>query len=259
MDSLTEMKSRNPVVLVTGGARGIGFACCQSFFNAGFDIAVTDLDGEVAQVSALELDPTGKRTIAVELNVASTQSVTVAFAKVGEHFGGMDVLVNNAGNFRQAPSATYTDEDWEYVTGVHLDGTFRCSRAAYPFLKESAQGAIVSISSIMARIGLPKRLSYVVSKSGIEALTRVLAVEWALDGIRVNAVAPGFTHTRSYDDLLGKGLTSNEKLLDAIPIKRLADPMEIANVVQFLASTTASYITGQTIIVDGGASIDIRI
>ena len=134
MDCLTEMKSRNPVVLVTGGARGIGFACCQSFFNAGFDIAVTDLDGEVAQVSALELDPTGERTIAVELNVASTQSVNDAFSKVGAHFGGIDVLINNAGNFRQAPSATYTDEDWESVTGVHLDGTFRCSRAAYPYL-----------------------------------------------------------------------------------------------------------------------------
>lgn len=253
------MTSSNPVVLVTGGARGIGFACCQSFYNAGFDVAVTDMDADVAQASALELDPAGKRTFAVELNVAKTESVNGAFAKVGEHFGRIDVLVNNAGNFRQAPSATYTDEDWEYVTGVHLDGAFRCSRAAYPFLKKSPQGAIVSISSIMARIGLPKRLSYAVSKSGIEALTRVLAVEWALDGIRVNAVAPGFTHTRSHDELLGKGLTTNEKLLDAIPIKRLADPMEIGNVVHFLASPTASYITGQTLIVDGGASIDIRI
>ncbi|HUW87562.1 MAG TPA: SDR family NAD(P)-dependent oxidoreductase [Candidatus Paceibacterota bacterium] len=253
------MASSNPVVLVTGGARGIGFACCQSFYNVGFNVAITDMDADAAQASALELDPTGKRTFAVELNVAKTESANGAFAQVGERFGRIDVLVNNAGNFRQARSATYTDEDWEYVTGVHLDGAFRCSRAAYPFLKESPQSAIVSISSIMARIGLPKRLSYAVSKSGIEALTRVLAVEWALDGIRVNAVAPGFTHTRSHEELLGKGLTTNEKLLDAIPIKRLADPMEIGNVVQFLASPTASYITGQTVIVDGGASIDIRI
>jgi NAD(P)-dependent dehydrogenase (short-subunit alcohol dehydrogenase family) len=217
------------------------------------------MDVELANASAFELDPTGKRAYAVELNVAITESVDRAFAKVAEHFGRIDVLVNNAGNFRQAPSATYTDEDWKYVTGVHLDGAFRCSRAAYSYLKASPQAAIVSISSVMARIGLPKRLSYVVSKAGIEALTRVLAVEWALDGIRVNAVAPGFTHTRSHDDLLGKGLTTNEKLLDAIPIKRLANPMEIGNVVYFLASSAASYITGQTVIVDGGASIDIRI
>jgi NAD(P)-dependent dehydrogenase (short-subunit alcohol dehydrogenase family) len=253
------MASDNPVVLVTGGARGIGYACCQSFFNQGFNIAVTDIDGDIALESAQMLDRTGKRTFAVELDVASTQSVDSAFATVGEHFGRIDVLINNAGNFRQGPSATYTDEDWDYVTGVHLDGAFRCSRAAYVYLKESPQGAIVSISSIMARIGLPKRLSYAVSKSGIEALTRVLAVEWALDGIRVNAVAPGFTHTRSHEQLLSKGLTTDEKLLNAIPIKRLADPMEIGNVVQFLASPVASYITGQTVIVDGGASIDIRI
>jgi NAD(P)-dependent dehydrogenase (short-subunit alcohol dehydrogenase family) len=253
------MSSSNPVVLVTGGARGIGYACCQSFYNAGFDVAVTDMDGDVAQESAGALDPSGKRTFAIDMNVSSTESVNAGFAAAGKHFGRIDVLVNNAGNFRQAPSATYTDEDWEYVTSVHLDGAFRCSRAAYPFLKESPQGAIVSISSIMARIGLPKRLSYAVSKAGIEALTRVLAVEWALDGIRVNAVAPGFTHTRSHDQLLGKGLTTDEKLLAAIPVKRFADPMEIGNVVHFLASSTSSYVTGQTLIVDGGASIDIRI
>ena len=253
------MAGTNPVVLVTGGARGIGFACCQNFFDAGFDIAVTDMDGDVAQESALTLDPSGKRTFAATMDVSSTDSVNAAFEAVGKHFGRLDALVNNAGNFLQAPTATYTDKDWDSVTGVHLDGSFRCSRAAYPFLKNSPQGAIVSISSIAARIGLPGRLSYSVSKSGIEALTRVLAVEWALDGIRVNAVAPGFTHTRSYDDLVRKEISTPEKLIAAVPMRRLADPLEIGAVVYFLATPKASYLTGQTVVVDGGATIDIRI
>ena len=253
------MTTSNPVVLVTGGARGIGYACCQTFYEAGFDVVVTDLDGEVAKESARELDSPGNRTLALEMDVSSTESVDAAISTAGRHFGRLDTLVNNAGNFLQAPTATYTDKDWDFITGVHLDGAFRCSRAAYPYLKESPQGAIVSISSIAARIGLPGRLSYSVSKSGIEALSRVLAVEWAMDGIRVNSVAPGFTHTRSYDDMVRKGISTGDKLVAAVPMKRLADPLEIAAVVHFLATPKASYITGQTIVVDGGATIDIRI
>ena len=248
-----------PVVLISGGARGIGYACATQFLRNGYDVAVTDMDFEAAQASSLELDPTGIATVAIKMDVSQSSSVDAAFEIAFERFGRIDAVVNNAGNFLQAPTHSYTDKDWDFITGVHLDGAFRCSRAAYPYLKKSNQGAIVSISSIAARIGLPGRLSYSVSKAGIESLSRVLAVEWALDGIRVNSVAPGFTHTRSYDDLVKRGISTPEKLIAAVPMRRLADPLEIASVVHFLASSGSSYITGQTIVVDGGATLDIRI
>jgi len=247
------------VVLITGGARGIGYAISEVFYGKGYTVAMSDLDEDAAKGAILKLDPSQQRTFAIKLDVASSESVNNGISKIKNKYAKLNVLINNAGNFRQAPSATYSDEDWEFITGVHLDGTFRCVRAAYPLLKESLGSSIVSISSITARIGLPKRLSYTVSKAGIEALTRVLAVEWAPDDIRVNAVAPGFTLTQSTADVIEKGISNSTNLIAAVPLRRLALPSEIAEVVYFLASSQSSYITGQTLVVDGGATIDIRI
>jgi NAD(P)-dependent dehydrogenase (short-subunit alcohol dehydrogenase family) len=200
-----------------------------------------------------------QRTIGVQLDVASTDSVNAAVASAAAQFGRIDVLVNNAGNFRRGPSAELSDEDWHYVTNVHLDGSFRCARAAYPYLKQSNQGAIVSISSIAAKIALPQRLSYSAAKAGIEGLTRVLAVEWAKDGIRVNAVAPGFTESRNMADLEKSGLATSQKMIDATPLGRFAKTSEQADVIYFLGSPNSSFVTGQVIVVDGGATLDIRI
>ena len=257
MESLQNCDEK--IVLITGGARGIGYAIAEVFLSNGNTVVVSDMDEEEAKRAILELDPSANRTLALKMDVSSSQSVDEGIAKIKQKYGKLNTLINNAGNFRQAPSATYSDEDWKFVTGVHLDGTFRCVRSAYSLLKNSIESSIVSISSISAHIGLPGRLSYTVSKSGIEALTRVLAVEWAPDGIRVNAVAPGFTLTRSTANNFEKGISSPDKLIAAVPLRRLADPKEIAEAVYFLSSPKASYITGQTLVVDGGATIDIRI
>jgi NAD(P)-dependent dehydrogenase (short-subunit alcohol dehydrogenase family) len=253
------MSSQAPVVIITGSAHGIGFATAQKFFSHGYNVAISDLNESEIESALKELDPEGKRSIGLKIDVTSRQDIEAGIAKLISKFGRLDVLVNNAGNFRQGATDTYTDSDWDQITSVHLDGAFKASQIAYPHLKKSPAAAIVSISSIAAHVGLPKRTSYSVSKAGIEALTRTLAVEWASDGIRINAVAPGFTESRWWQDLQDRGLTSPEKLLAAIPLRRLGKVSEQAAAVYFLASSEASFITGQTLIVDGGTTVDVRI
>jgi len=253
------MSNQAPVVLITGSAHGIGFATAQKFFANGYNVAISDLNEGEVESALKELDPQGHRSIGLKIDVTSRQDIEAGVAKLIAKFGCLDVLVNNAGNFRQGATDTYSDSDWDQITSVHLDGAFKASQIAYPYLKKSPAGAIVSLSSIVARVGLPKRASYSVSKAGIEALTRTLAVEWASDGIRVNAVAPGFTESRWWQDLQDKGLTTAEKLVAAIPLGRLGKMSEQAAAIYFLASAEASFITGQTLVVDGGTTVDVRI
>ena len=251
-------KTDRPVVLVTGSGGALGSEMCKQFLEDGYDVIVSDLREDAALEVAKGLDPSGKHVQAVAIDVASTESVDQGIAEIIRRFGRLDVLVNNAGNFRQGLSKSYTDEDWRFITNVHLDGAFRCCRAAYPHLVKSPYPTIISIASLAGRIGLPGRLSYSVSKAGLEALTRVLAVEWAPENIRVVAVAPGFTYTGNRVFVDGKEVT-HDAFAQAVPLKRMGRPDEQAAVVVFLASKKASYINGQTILVDGGASVDLRV
>jgi len=253
------MSSQAPVVLITGSAHGIGFATAQKFFANGYNVAISDLSDEDIATALKQLDSQGDRSIGLKVDVTSRQDIEAGVAKIIAKFGRLDVLVNNAGNFRQGATDTYSDSDWDQITSVHLDGAFKASQIAYPHLKKSPAGAIVSVSSIVARVGLPMRASYSVSKAGIEALTRTLAVEWASDGIRINAVAPGFTESRWWRDLQDRGLTTPDKLVAAIPLRRLGKMSEQAAAIYFLASSEASFITGQTLVVDGGTTVDVRI
>ncbi len=246
------MSEDRRVAFVTGAARGIGMAVARLFLKNDCDVVIADLKIDEAIATSRELDPSGEHTLALELDVTRTISVDSAIGATVARFGQLDVLVNNAGNFKPEPSETVTDEAWSSVLGVHLEGTFHCCRAAYAALCESSTAAIVNTSSILARVGMPNRVSYIAAKAGIEGLTYALAVEWAKEGIRVNAVAPGWTRTKRVDEFITSGILDESSLTGLIPMRRFGQPKEIASAVYWLASPDASYVTGHVLFVDGG-------
>lgn len=247
------------VAFVTGGAGGIGRATCAAFHEAGYGVVLTDLDASGSDAAAREIDPSGERAIGVACDVSSTVSVNAAVATAVDRFGRIDALANVAGVVGPGPSEELTDESWDRLISIHLGGAFRCSRAAFPHLSATGAGSIVSISSIAGRTGFSLRASYCAAKAGIEGLTRALAVEWAKRGVRVNAVAPGHVRTPMLDDSIAIGSVTQE-IVDArtnrIPLGRYAEPSEIAAAVLFLSSPAASYISGETLCVDGAITVN---
>ncbi len=234
------------VAIVTGGSRGIGGAIADEMVRQGaavasFDIAVPTR----AREGILDL----------EVDVADAGAVADATAEVAARLDRVDVLFNNAGIQRAAPTHLMDPEVWDLVVGVHLRGMFLCSAAAIPEMRKVGGGAIVSTSSAAGFVGIPGRAPYSAAKAGILGLTRSLAVEVAPHDIRVNAVAPGFTRTPLVQQALDDGSLTEDWMRLEVPMDRLAEAPEIARPAVFLASEAASYITGQCIVVDGGWTV----
>jgi 3-oxoacyl-[acyl-carrier protein] reductase len=249
------MLESKPVAVVTGGARGIGLATSRHLAERGYHAVLADFNEESAGAAVTELRAAGLSAGAAHVDVTDRHSVDELFARVVVESGRLDTLVTCAGITDQGESATMTDESWSRMLSTHLDGTFRCCRAAYQNLKQSPIASIVTVSSVVAQLGLPKRLSYAVAKNGVEGLTRTLAVEWAPDGIRVNSIAPGWTRTAQTDAAMRSGIVDEGRLVARIPMGRLAQPEEIARAIGFLCSSDASYISGHVLVADGCASI----
>ncbi len=238
------------VVVITGAAQGIGAACARRFH------------GEQAQVVLLDIDDARGESLAQELSakylhcdVGDKAQVDAAVAQVMQAHGRVDVLVNNAGIFKAADFLEVTEEDFDAVLRINLKGSFLMGQAvAREMAKagESGRGSIVNMSSVNAVLAIPNIASYNVSKGGINQLTRVMALALAPHNIRVNAVAPGTIAT----ELAARAvLTSDEakaRILSRTPMKRLGEPAEVADVVAWLASDAASYVTGEIVVVDGG-------
>ena len=252
MSGGTEMAGRfhGRRVLVVGGAHGIGAACAARFARDVAQVAVADLDVEAARatVEKLEGSDAGQH-VAVQMDMTDRSSVDAAVAEVVEHLGGLDVLANVAGgdDTGYPPFEDLDDETWARMLDWNLLGAVRTIRAALPHLRASDHGAVVSVSSVnalMAFGGPP----YSAAKLGLLAVTKNLATEFAADGIRVNAVAPGTVRTRVW----GEDGKDSEQMRHMYPLGRVGEPEDIAAAVAFLASDDASWITGHTLPVDGG-------
>ncbi len=229
--------------VVTGGARGIGDAIIRALIEAGATVVSLDkMEPEQARPGVRYLDA----------DVSDAASVGAAFAAIER----VDVLVNNAGIQRVGLIGRLSFEDWQAVIGTHLTGFFLCASQAVPrMIRQGQGGAIVSIASTAGFVGIPGRGPYCAAKAGIMGLTRTLALEVATVGIRVNAVAPGYTRTKLIDQALKDGSLREDWMVERVPMKRLGTPEEIARVVRFLASDEAAYITGQVITADGGWTV----
>jgi 3-oxoacyl-[acyl-carrier protein] reductase len=240
----------SPTVLITGAGIGIGRATAKAFGRSGYHVIVTDVLEKEGQSVVAEI---GKNAEFHKLDVRSTENTNAVIAAVEKKFGALDCIVANAGIAHKVPLAQMTDEKWDHTLDIDLKGIFRIVRAAAPAMKAAKKGSIVAVSSIMGvAYGWDDHVHYSAAKSGVVGLVRGLAVELARDGIRVNGIAPGYICTAQ---LLSKEHSVGpdaDKCGEYIPMGRIGEPEEIADVIQFLASNAARYMTGQVVVVDGG-------
>jgi 3-oxoacyl-[acyl-carrier protein] reductase len=245
------------VAIVTGSARGIGAGTAKRFAEEGAAVAVLDLDEGQAQETADGLGGDAK-AIGVGCNVTDAASVEAAVGRVLEELGGLHVLVNNAGITRDNLLFKLTEDDWDAVMNVHLKGAFLMSKAAQKTFVDQKYGKILNLSSVSAN-GNRGQANYSAAKAGVQGFTRTLALELGKFGVNVNAIAPGFIATEMTDDTarrLNLDVEEFRKMnAEANPVKRVGFPEDIAAAAAFLCSDEASYITGQTLYVDGGAKI----
>jgi len=253
---------RGRVAMVTGAARGIGREVMRALmlagaFVEGADVEAAQLDESIAELNLQGTGASGGRGSAQgsAFDLRVSHDVDAWFSRTWERHGRIDVVVNNAGIQLNRAALDLSDEEWSSVLDVNLNATFYVCRAAGRYLCPQGSGSVVQVSSIAERFGLARRVPYGVSKAAISSLTRVLAVEWAPYGVRVNAVAPGYVETDLVRSAFDRGHINRDDIIAKIPLGRLAEPRSVADAITFLASDAADYITGQTLFVDGGYSV----
>lgn len=248
------MSTKKRTALVTGASQGIGAAIAVRLAQSGFDVAVSSTRPEKLSDVLAQIATAGARAVPVELDVCLQSSVSRAMNEVINAFGQLDVLVNNAGIPLKKPAVDITAEEWDRVMNTNVTGTFFMSQEMARHLLENGRpGCIINIASTHGLVGLPERAAYSIAKAAVIHMARVLAVEWAAQGIRVNAIVPGRVDTESRAGSLAEP-GYRDMAINRIPLRRFATPDEIAAAVCYLASPAAEYITGQALVLDGGVT-----
>ncbi|MBO9327852.1 glucose 1-dehydrogenase [Achromobacter xylosoxidans] len=247
---------RGQAVVITGGARGIGLATAQAFARQGARLALLDMDAAALDEAVAGLSAQGVQALACQASVtdADADAVERAFAQVEAAYGRIDVLVNNAGVSANKPTLEVSVDEWRRAVDINLTGVFLCAQAAGRRMVPAGSGSIVNLASMYGVVAAPDRAAYCATKGAVVLLTETLAVEWGPSGVRVNALAPGYVETDLVRDLAARGRLDPERLRQRTPLRRLAQPAEMADLAVFLASRQAAYITGHTLVADGGWS-----
>ena len=239
-------------VWVTGASRGLGRAIALGFAASGADVALTARSAEAVEKVAAEVRELGREALVLTGSVSEGPHVRAAVKVMQERWGRLDALVNCAGVSPTFKKAQYVeDEEWRHVVEVNVTGTFLCAREAGRLMLEAGGGAVVNVSSIHGQVGMARMAPYSASKGAVDALTRTLALEWAEQGVRVNALSPGYFETD-----MTEALREHDKwrvhLLDRIPLGRFGVPEELVSAALFLASDASGFMTGSNMVVDGG-------
>jgi 3-oxoacyl-[acyl-carrier protein] reductase len=242
----------NKVAIVTGGAQGIGEAIALTLAGEGASIAVVDINLEKAQEVAAKIKQSGVESESYKVDVSNLKDVEETVNKISEKFKRIDILVNNAGITRDNLLIRMSEQEWDSVIAINLKGVFNWTKACAKVMMKQRSGSIVNISSVIGLMGNAGQVNYAASKAGVIGITKSIAKELASRNVRVNAVCPGYIKTAMTDKLSEE---AKNAILQFIPTKTMGGPQDVANVVLFLASDLSSYVTGETIRVDGGMAM----
>jgi NAD(P)-dependent dehydrogenase (short-subunit alcohol dehydrogenase family) len=246
------------VGLITGAGRGIGRAVARKFVAEGAAVVIAEIDADTAHAAAVELTSGGYRALAVPTDITSEAQVAAAVGQAVETFGGLDILVNNAGKNFYYDATRMTEDEWDAAMNLDLKAAWMCCKYAIPAMTKRGGGAIVNMASVHARVTNRGYFPYAAAKSGLVGMTRNLALDYGAQNIRVNAICPGWVRTdlvQSWFDMQPDPQAAEARVLSVQPLGRIGTPEEIANLVAFIASDEASFITGAELVIDGGMTI----
>jgi NAD(P)-dependent dehydrogenase (short-subunit alcohol dehydrogenase family) len=252
MNDFPRFDLQGKTALVTGAARGLGRAIALALANAGADVALGLRDVNTGNALVSEIQGLGRKPFPLQMDMSRMEQISSAISRAAEHFGKLDILVNNAGIAPGNLAEDVTEEDFDATLAINLKGTFFASQAAGQIMIRQKYGHIINMSSQAGFAALPTESIYCMTKAGIAHLTKCLAVEWGKHNITVNAVAPTFIHTPGTEEYLSVRQNHADTIERIAALHRIGEPMEVAGAVVFLASDSASLITGHTILIDGG-------